>query len=114
MAAMGDMVSNALLPYLDYEYLKSHPKSIVGHSDITALLLGGNLNTISGIILGKHRKFDDQGTAKIPADILLEVLSGKKIPVLADVDCCHTIPMVTLPIGGKVRLDAEKQETIFL
>ncbi len=40
MAAMGGMVSNALLPYLDYDYLKAHPKSIVGHSDITALLLG--------------------------------------------------------------------------
>jgi len=246
MAAMGGMVSNALLPYLDYDYLKSHPKSIVGHSDITALLLGiyektglttyygpnlvttfgqkppfldfslsslervlggdfpiacskpeffsdeltdwnkevpvkeqkpnrwvtvqpgiaegrllgGNLNTISGImgspympsfqpgdilfledtekfaahaeryfsmlalcgvfekvggiILGKHRKFDDQGTGKIWADILLEVLNGRKIPILADVDCCHTIPMLTFPIGGKVRLDTAGREITLL
>lgn len=246
MASVGGMVSNALLPYLDYDYLKSHPKSIVGHSDITALLLGiyektglvtyygpnlvttfgqkppfldfslsslervlggdfpitcpkpgffsdeltdwekdvpvkeqkpnrwvtvqpgtaqgrllgGNLNTIngimgspympafqpgdilflegtekfaahaeryfsmlelcgvfdkvSGIILGKHRQFDDQGTGRTPADILLEVLHGRKLPILADVDCCHTIPMLTLPIGGEVRLDAEKQEITLL
>lgn len=242
MAAGGGMVSNALLPYLDYETIKACPKPIIGHSDITALLLGiyqktglityygpnfvstfgqkppfldfslssleqalgdshnficrkppffsdeltdwgreiptkkelpnqwvtvlpgtaegrllgGNLNTISGmmgspympefrrgdilfledtekfaahaeryfsmlklcgvfdkvggIILGKHRKFDDQGTNKTWAEILLEVLNGQRLPILAEVDCCHTIPMLTLPIGGILRMDAEKQE----
>lgn len=242
MASMGGMVSNALLPYLDYEAIKACPKPIIGHSDITALLLGiyqktgiityygpnlvstfgqrqpfldfslssletvlretppitcqkppffsdeltnwgkpvpqkkekqnqwvtvqpgtsegrllgGNLNTISGImgspympefqqgdilfledtekfaahaeryftmlklcgvfdrvggvLLGKHRKFDDQGTGKTPADILLEVLDGRQLPILAEIDCCHTIPMLTLPIGGILRMDAEKQE----
>lgn len=243
MASVGGMVSNAILPYIDYDYLKTHPKYIVGHSDVTALLLGiyqmtglptyygpnlittfgrnpillpasfrclqqvlfgkerpylypippnyceepvnwtqplpqpkllpnhwltvregqaagrligGNLSTISGILgtpympqfqdgdilfledtekfaahaeryfstlklcgildraggilLGKHRKFDDQGTGRHPADILLEVLGSREIPILADVDCCHTVPMLTLPIGGKIFLDAGKQE----
>ena len=40
MATIGGMVSNAMLPYIDYDYLAAHPKIIVGHSDITALLLG--------------------------------------------------------------------------
>lgn len=246
MASIGGMVSNAVLPYLDYDYLKAHPKMVVGYSDITALLLGiyektglvtyygpgfvtmfgqqppfleyslscleqalgeripftchqapffsdeptdweleasqkeqkpnswvtvcpgiaegrllgGNLNTISGImgspympefqqgdilfledtekfaahaeryftmlklcgvfdrasgiLLGKHRKFDDQGTGKTWADILLEVLDGRELPILAEIDCCHTIPMMTLPIGGRVKMDAGKQEIVVL
>lgn len=247
MAAVGGFVSNAMLPYIDYDCLRRSPKVVVGHSDVTALLLGiyqrtgimtyygpnlvtsfaqkppflqhtldsfadvaikgirpytcvmppvysdettdwaapvtakkekpnrwqtvcpgraegrligGNLNTInavmgspympairegdvlfledtekwaahseryyamlniagvfdkvSGIILGKHRQFDDQGTGRTPAEILLEVLDGRQVPVLAEVDCGHTIPMMTLPIGGKVCLDATEQRITLL
>ncbi|MCI9317527.1 MAG: LD-carboxypeptidase [Oscillospiraceae bacterium] len=247
MASVGGMVSNALLPYIDYGFLREHPKPVIGLSDAAALLLGiyqktgqttyygpnlvtvfgqrpplldfslermeavlggsplplpcpmppvysdeptdwsrevpertqlpnrwvtvrpgiaegrllgGNLNTISGImgspympdfregdilfledtekfaahaeryfamlslcgaldkaggiILGKHRKFDDQGTGRTPADILLELLDGRDIPILADVDCCHTVPMLTLPIGGTVRLDAGERTITIL
>lgn len=39
MAAIGGYVSNSILPYIDYDYLKEHPKIIVGHSDITSILL---------------------------------------------------------------------------
>ncbi len=78
------------------------------------LKLCGVFDKAGGIILGKHRKFDDQGTGKTWADILLEVLNGRTLPVLADVDCCHTVPMLTLPIGGKVRLDAEGQKITLL
>ena len=40
MAAIGGNNSNSILPYIDYEYLKQHPKIIIGYSDTTALLLG--------------------------------------------------------------------------
>ena len=239
MAAVGGMVSNSILPYIDYDLLRKNPKIIIGHSDVTAILLGvyqmtgvvtyygpnlvttfgqyppfvepaiqclrdilggysapytytappvfseeltdwkngptrktprpnswiavhggraagrligGNLNTLTGIygspympeirqgdilfledtekfaahaeryfswlklcgvfdrigglILGKHRKFDDQGTGKTPCDILMEILGTPGFPILADFDCCHTIPMLTLPIGKTVELDA--------
>lgn len=39
MAAIGGNNTNSLLPYIDYEYLKTHPKIIIGYSDVTALLL---------------------------------------------------------------------------
>ncbi len=39
MAAIGGNNTNSILPYIDYEYLKKHPKVIVGYSDTTALLL---------------------------------------------------------------------------
>ena len=42
------------------------------------------------------------------------VTAGRDLPTLADVDCCHTVPMLTLPIGGRVRLDAGRQEITVL
>lgn len=244
MAAIGGNNTNSILPYIDYEYLKSHPKIIIGYSDTTALLLGiyaktglitfygpalassfgefppfvdwtfnnfksvifddftlpytykmpsvwtdefinwsqqdrgkaeyknswvsvipgicrgrligGNLNTmegffgteympeikkgdilfiedslkdactiersfsmlklagvfekVSGIILGKHEKFDDNGTGRKPYEILLEVLGDCNIPFLAEFDCCHTHPMFTLPIGCEVELDVTNKQ----
>ena len=242
MASVGGMVSNSILPYINYAQLRKTPKIIIGHSDVTAILLGvyqmtgivtyygpnfvttfgqyppfleatdqclkdilggyfvpytytmpsifsdeltnwekgpthktpipnqwitvhggkatgrligGNLNTITGIygskympeicqgdilfledtekfashaeryfswlkicgifdkigglILGKHRKFDDQETGKKPYQILIEIIGSPKFPILADFDCCHTIPMLTLPIGKTVELDADLQ-----
>lgn len=248
MAAIGGMNSNSILPYIDYEYLKVHPKVIIGYSDTTALLLGiyaktglttfygpalassfgefppfvdktfhyfksvlcgdlivpheyimplvwtdefinwrqqnrgkeeyenrwvtvtagvcrgrligGNLNTmqgifgteympeiqkgdilliedslkdactiertfsmlklagvfdkIGGIILGKHERFNDNGTGRKPYEILLEVLNGCSVPFLADFDCCHTHPMFTMPIGCQVELDATGKRVTLL
>lgn len=244
MATIGGMNSNAMLPYLDYAYLREHPKTIVGYSDVTALLLaiytqapqcrvlygptlvagfgewspivdeswrdfeavlagdatlsapqawsddhtnwetfeapkhlhpnhwrytqtpqlagriiGGNLNTMTGflaspyfpkfngadllfiedaekdaatiersfamlknagifdqvrgVILGKHALFDDGGTNRRPIDILLEVLNGQPIPVIYDYDSCHTVPMMTTPIGAWAQFDAEAQTVKF-
>ncbi len=39
MASVGGIVTNGMLPYIDYEYYKAHPKPVVGMSDVTALLL---------------------------------------------------------------------------
>ena len=247
MAAIGGNNTNAILPYVDYEYFRAHPKPVVGYSDATALLLalyaktgvttyygpalaasfgefppfvdltfdyfdkivlhpvsrpftlptppywtdeklnwaeqtrakeqrpndrlcvrpgkvrgrliGGNLNTmegffgtpympeivdgdvlliedslkdacviersfallknagvfdkVGGILLGKHELYDDLGTGRKPYEVLLEVLGdGFDKPILADFDCCHTHPMLTLPIGATVTLDAEKKSVI--
>lgn len=39
ISTIGGNNSNSLLPYIDYEHLKQHPKIIMGYSDVTALLL---------------------------------------------------------------------------
>ena len=70
------------------------------------LKINGVFDKISGIILGKHEHFDDCGTNRKPFEILLEVLQNQRIPFLADFDCCHTHPMITMPIGVQVELDA--------
>ena len=74
------------------------------------LKLAGIFDKVSGIILGKHEKFDDNGTGRKPYEILLEVIGDTSIPILADFDCCHTHPMLTMPIGCEVRLDAANKK----
>lgn len=74
------------------------------------LKVNGVFNRVSGIILGKHELFDDLKTGKKPYEILLEVLGNKKLPFIADFDCCHTHPMMTLPIGCEIELDATNKK----
>ena len=78
------------------------------------LKLAGVFDRIAGIILGKHEKFDDNGTGRKPYEILLEVLGASSIPVLADFDCCHTHPMFTMPMGCQVMLDAGSKKVTLL
>lgn len=74
------------------------------------LKVNGVFDKISGIILGKHELFDDLKTGRKPYEILMEVLGDKKLPFIVDFDCCHTHPMMTLPIGCEIELDATKKK----
>lgn len=70
------------------------------------LKLSGVFDKVAGIILGKHEQFDDLGTNRKPYEVLLEVLQNQNIPFIADFDSCHTHPMLTVPLGIQVELDA--------
>ena len=74
------------------------------------LKLSGVFDRIGGLILGKHEKFDALGTGRQPHEILAEVMGDVSFPVLAQFDCCHTHPMLTLPIGCTAILDAAAQQ----
>ncbi|MCQ8213536.1 LD-carboxypeptidase [Cetobacterium somerae] len=78
------------------------------------LKLNKVFDKISGVILGKHELFNNQNSNKRPYEILLEVLGDKKIPFLAEFDCSHTHPMLTLPIGSQVELDATNKRVTLL
>ncbi|RLC02357.1 MAG: LD-carboxypeptidase [Deltaproteobacteria bacterium] len=69
---------------------------------------------IGGLILGKHENFNDQGTQRVPYQILEEVIGDYHFPFLADVDCGHTHPMFTMPIGERIELNASKQTITLL
>lgn len=78
------------------------------------LKLAGIFDKVGGIILGKHEKFDDNGSGRKPYEILSEVLGDSRIPFLAEFDCCHTHPMFTMPIGCQVELDAANKRITLL
>ena len=81
----------------------------VVEKNFNLLKLNGVFDKVSGIILGKHELFDDQGTGRKPHEILLEVLGDRELPLLAEFDCAHTQPMLTMPIGKTVTLDATEK-----
>lgn len=77
--------------------------------NFSLLKINNVFDKVSGIILGKFEKFDNLGTGRKPYEILLEVIGNVNIPILADVDCGHTHPMMVLPIGCRVRLDSSNK-----
>lgn len=94
----------------------------------THLALAGVFDRIGGLILGKHELFDDEGSGRKAFEILHEVLLNhakakssagafgtfKDFPVLAEFDACHTHPMLTMPIGAEVELDATDQRVVLI
>ncbi|SLM62397.1 MULTISPECIES: S66 family peptidase [Dickeya] len=73
------------------------------------LKLCGVFERVAAVVLGKHELFDDKGSGRSPLTVLREVLNGEPLPVLADFDCCHTHPMLTLPLGITVTVDFDNQ-----
>lgn len=95
----------------------------------THLALAGVFDRIGGLILGKHELFDDQQSGRKAHELLDEALvnhrkacsamprsfrTARDIPVLAGFDCCHTHPMLTLPIGAEVELDATDRRVVLI
>lgn len=75
--------------------------------DLTSILQ--SLGIIKGLLIGRF-----QNVSKMTEEQLLFILNKhpllKEIPVLYNLDFGHTQPICTLPIGGKVRLEANKRK----
>ena len=78
--------------------------------NLAMLKLHGVFEKVAAVILGKHERYDDLGTGKQPIELLLEQLDGKNIPILSEVDICHTHPMHPIAIGKKVRIDTKMKK----
>jgi len=76
---------------------------------VTWLKLCGVFKRIGGLIIGKHRQFNDYGINKRSYEILMEIVGEVDFPILAEFDCGHCAPMLTLPIGVEAELDADAQ-----
>lgn len=82
----------------------SHMEKLFSHLHNT-----GILDQLGGLIMGKHEGFDAQSTGKQPEDIFFEVIGTPPCPTLSQFDCAHTHPMLTMPLGAQVHLDATNQ-----
>ncbi len=76
---------------------------------IANLFSFGIFDKLSGLILGKAKGYDDISSEKTEIDILFEIIGKPKFPILADVDCGHTVPIITLPIGAEIEMDSAKK-----
>lgn len=76
---------------------------------LAMLKLNGVFDKVSAILLGKHELFDDSGSGRQPYDVLREVLAGQAMPIVDGFDCCHTHPMLTMPLGVRLNIDFDRQ-----
>lgn len=112
----GNIVSFNILQ--GTEYMPSLKNSILFLEDdylITADILDRHIHSIilqkdfcyvKGIVLGRF-----QVNSKISVELLKKIISSKKelkeLPVVAEVDFGHTLPLFTFPIGGNIKLESK-------
>lgn len=75
-----------------------------------SLLHAYGTERIKGVVFGR---FDD--SCRMSADIVKRIISDKlpkDIPVIFGVDFGHVFPMITFPIGGRVRVEADNNPLI--
>jgi muramoyltetrapeptide carboxypeptidase len=79
--------------------------------DLQSLIHLPEFDGVGGIVIGRFQK-----ASKMTKDKLVKIIKSKpeisKLPVIANVDFGHTDPKITYPIGGVVKMSAEKETRI--
>jgi muramoyltetrapeptide carboxypeptidase len=81
---------------------------------ITQLRLAGKFDEIAGILLGSFNDCETQGAPYQAREVLADLLADLGVPVLADFPAGHGAENWALPIGVRVRLDADTRSVEFL
>ena len=84
-----------------------NPKSI--DRFFTQLRHMGVYGQINGLVVGRFPRvvgFKEEDSLEM---ILNNALKGYKTPVITDFDMGHTDPLMTIPMGAKVKIDANKK-----
>lgn len=76
------------------------------------LQLPGARQNLQGMIIGRF-----EPDSRVTQPILKSIIESKQLkhlPIVANVDFGHTYPMLTLPIGGRLRIDTGKKTCLEL
>ncbi|MCL5782594.1 MAG: LD-carboxypeptidase [Candidatus Thermoplasmatota archaeon] len=86
LCARGGYGSIHILPHLDYDVIREHPKILIGYSDITALHMA--INKLSGLVTfhGPMPASDPDEYGKPLFKTFLDVLSGNSLDVSRFID----------------------------
>lgn len=77
------------------------------------LKLSGVFDKIKGMIIGRPFAYTKQETDKLKK-IIKKYFKEYNIPILFNIDIGHTDPMMTIPLGVKVKIDSDKKTFEFL
>ncbi len=91
--ACGGYGSQRILPLLDYDFIKAHPKPLIGLSDSTAVQ--NALAERSGIVCPSGFLFKDRGISAYPPATLAAFLNGKSFALPVE-------GKAAAPVRGKV------------
>ena len=114
---MGFMASEYMPEITKGDILLIEDKNIDAETlekEFSMLKVCGIFDKLGGLIIGKHIDFKDRGTKRKHYEILQEVMGEVDFPVLSEFDCSHSMPMLTVPIGCRIRLDATKKQVTLL
>ena len=75
----------------------------------SSLRLSGELEKAKGFVFGYFTKCTGEEGKQTVFDVVKEYFAHLGKPVLYGFECGHEFPFVTLPIGAKVRLDADNK-----
>jgi muramoyltetrapeptide carboxypeptidase len=78
------------------------------------LKLAGKLESAAGVLLGSFADCDEGASGYTSADVLREFFEPLGIPVLANFPAGHGAGNWVLPLGVRVRLDADNRTLQFL
>jgi muramoyltetrapeptide carboxypeptidase len=81
---------------------------------LTHLYLAGKLQNIAGILLGSFLDCEPERGDYTAADTLRDILTNLKVPIIAGFPAGHGRENWSIPLGVKVRLDADARSIQFL
>jgi muramoyltetrapeptide carboxypeptidase LdcA involved in peptidoglycan recycling len=83
-----------------------------GPGDVAAYLVDlrrlGVFDAIAGLVVARPMNYAPKDVAAL-WEVVRDATTGYGFPVLANVDCGHTDPMLTVPLGVPARLDSATQ-----
>ncbi len=77
--------------------------------NFASLRNSGILHKVGGLIIGKCEGFEEISNGIKYYDFIKEFIYDLKIPILAEFDFSHTLPIVTIAIGSTVKLNTIEQ-----
>lgn len=77
--------------------------------NVASLRNSGIFHKIGGLIVGKCEGFEEISNGVKYIDFIKGFLCDLKIPILAEFDFAHTLPIITIAIGSIVELNTIKQ-----
>lgn len=77
------------------------------------LSLIGVFDEIEGLIVSKPEVYSSDGASFQYSDLIKDIVGKRDYPIVSNFDCGHTVPMITVPQGVRVRLEAHNNEVKF-
>lgn len=72
-----------------------------------SLRIDGTFDKIKGLVVGRAFAYTDEQVRELQRLVLYHT-RGSSFPILYGIDCGHTNPMATIPLGCQVELDASR------
>ncbi|MGE3610377.1 MAG: LD-carboxypeptidase [Bacteriovoracaceae bacterium] len=75
---------------------------------LNQLKFNGVFDEIKGLIIGKPEFYDQQGAPFGYDDLFQEIIGPRSYPIISNFDCCHCVPMISIPQLAPVKLVAKE------